>query len=164
MLPAEHKFLHHQKDLRELSLVKYDFVFAFPPCTYLCKAQYSLHPSQPERKKLTMSAAEFVKWIIQNSPNSYAIENPIGYLPKVIGNPQQIVRPFFFGDPYSKDICLWLKNCPPLMSTCINPVRKSISNHVNGRMSQAEKSNIRSSWNYFPGMCNAIASQWFPKV
>lgn len=47
-----------------------------------------------------------------------AIENPTGTLStRVLGKPQQIFQPNWFGDDASKGTCLWLWNLPPLVPT-----------------------------------------------
>lgn len=158
--PAQHTGYHIIGDVRKCSLDKFDFVFAFPPCTYLAKAQYSRYTREPWRYAERDKAVEFFLWFTCLPVKFIAIENPIGFMSAAHRQPNQIVRPWFFGDPYTKDVCLWTVNLPPLMSTVYNPIRKPIRNHVNGRMSQAVKSEIKSSWNYFPGMCQAIANQW----
>jgi hypothetical protein len=96
---------------------------------------------------------------IYNSPQLHiAIENPIGALTRLFRPPDQIIYPWWFGDRHSKDICLWLKNMPPLIATVYNTKRIPVSNHVNGRMSQEQKSKIRSK--FFPLVAHAMAHQW----
>jgi hypothetical protein len=46
------------------------------------------------------------------------------------------------------------------MSAALSTGRKHVVNHVNGRMSQYLKSEIKSSWLWYPNMCKAIALQW----
>lgn len=163
LLPAKHNGYHIEGDVTAWQEWKFDAAICFPPCTYLAKAQYHLLAASEQRRAKRDEAVKFVQWCQRLPVKHLAIENPIGYLAKAIGQPTQIVRPWFFGDPYTKDVCLWLKNLPPLISTCYHPAPKYIGNHVNSRMSAAEKSDIKSSWDYFPGMCQAIASQWFPR-
>jgi len=161
---ARHSGTHYQCDVRELFDIEFDFMIAFPPCQYLCKAQNHLVYHSAERREMQSAASEFFMDLYNAPFRMVAIENPVGYINSHIKAPSQIVFPWMFGDPYSKDICLWLRNVPPLISTLVNPVRKSVSNHVNGRMSQAHKSEIRSSWDHFPRMCAAIAHQWAPPL
>lgn len=151
---------HIQGNVVDILSAGWDFMFAFPPCTYLCKAQMFRYRTEPGRIAKRDEAVEFVKLLMTAEIPHIAIENPIGYLSPAIRPPDQIVYTWWFGDPYRKDICLWLKNMPPLISTCINPKRKTVSNHTNSRMSAAEVSHIRSSWSYFPRMANAIAAQY----
>lgn len=42
------------------------------------------------------------------------VENPVGYPNTVYRKPDQIIHPYFFGDKFLKQTCLWLKNLPPL--------------------------------------------------
>lgn len=46
-----------------------------------------------------------------------AVENPIGIMSKRFRKPDQIIQPYWFGDPFSKATCLWLKNLSPLKPT-----------------------------------------------
>jgi len=159
---AKHSGTHYQCDVRELFHIDFDFMFGFPPCRYLCKAQNHLVYHSVERQDKQREAAGFFRDLWQAPFKMIAIENPIGYINTHVKAPSQIVYPWMFGDPYSKDICLWLRNVPPLISTLINPVRKSVSNHTNSRMTQDMRSVIRSSWDHFPLMCATIANQWAP--
>jgi hypothetical protein len=150
---------HHQGNLFDVLYKNWDLVFAFPPCTFLAKAQMHLYVVSSVRSYHRDIAVQFVK-DIYNSNHTVCIENPVGYLNNNWKKPNQIIRPWHFGDPYDKEICLWYKNCPPVLSTLFSPIRKNISNHTNGRMSQALKSEIRSSWSRYPMMCKAIATQY----
>lgn len=162
--PAEHSGKHYQGDVRELLSEDFDFAFFFPPCTYLAKAQIWRCKKDLSRADQQRQAVQFAKDLFNSPIPQVALENPVGSLASDWKHASQIVRPWWFGDPYRKEICLWLKNVPPLIATCYNPVRKSIANHTNGRMSQDLKSEIKSSWNYYPLMCEAIANQWSPTI
>lgn len=151
---------HFRQNIKSLDLSSYDMMLCFPPCQYLCKAQDWMCQRDPKRAADREKAVEFAKWLFSQPVPMIAMENPVGYLSRAWQRETQIVRPWMFGDPYGKEICLWLKNLPPLISTVINPIRKSISNHTNSRMSPEQRSEIRSSWDYYPGMCTAIADQW----
>lgn len=150
---------HYQCDVFDLKNEKWDLVFAFPPCTYLAKVQMFRYRKSSYYREKRNEAVSFVDKLWNSFP-VIAIENPSGYLNNNWRSPAQIIYPWQFGDPYSKEICLWLKNCPPVISTRYSIIRKSISNHVNSRMSQARKSEIKSSWLRYPGMCKAIAEQY----
>ncbi len=157
--PTEVPGPHFSGKVENLFKEKFDFVFAFPPCKYLCGVQLWRCNANPIRKAKQLDAIDHVRQLYANFEN-IVIENPIGILSRALGRPNQIVHPYNFGDPYSKNICLWMKNMPALMLPLYNPVQKSISNHVNSRMSQALKSSIRSSWSRYPKMCESIASQY----
>jgi hypothetical protein len=150
---------HYQGDVFDLINEHWDLVVAFPPCTYLAKAQLWRCLSDERRWHKQQRALMFVRDLYNSFPR-IAIENPIGHLNTHWKSPGQIIKPFYFGDPYSKEICLWLKDCPPIISTLYSVLRKPVSNHVNSRMSPALKSEIKSSWSHYPLMCKAIADQW----
>lgn len=46
-----------------------------------------------------------------------AIENPIGIMSRIWRKPDQIIQPYYFGDPYPKKTCLWLNGLPLLIAT-----------------------------------------------
>lgn len=161
--PSQGPGIHFQQPVETINLAVYDAMFGFPPCTYLCRAQEWRCQRDEFRMEKQRQAIEFFRFLSAAPAPLIALENPVGAVSRLVRPPDQIVRPWWFGDPYSKEICLWLKGLPPLMASLYNPVRRSISNHVNGRMSQDRKSEIKSSWDHYPGMCHAIADQWFPR-
>jgi hypothetical protein len=137
---------------------KFDFGIFHPPCTYLAKCQgFRCVPGSfywEEQKK----AVQFVKDIYNSPLKSLAIENPSGALTRLFRPPDQIIYPWWFGDPHSKDIALWLKKCPPLIATVYSTKRRPMQNHVNGRMSSHLKSEIKSK--FFPLVAESMAKQW----
>lgn len=148
---------HYQGDIFDILPGEFDLAIFFPPCTYLARAQSHLL-SDPARLIHHWQAIEFVKRLWSQPIKKIALENPIGFLSTKFMQPTQIVSPNFFGDPYAKDICLWLKNLPTLRSTCIVPATKKVSNHVNSRMTREQRSKIKSK--FFPGIAKAMAEQW----
>jgi hypothetical protein len=137
---------------------RFDFAIFHPPCKYLAKCQgFRCVPESffwEEQKK----AVQFVKDLYNAPIPSIAIENPSGALTRLFRPPDQIIYPWWFGDPHSKDIALWLKNVPPLIATIYNTHRQPMYNHVNGRMSASQKSERKSM--FFPLVAEAMAQQW----
>lgn len=158
--PTSSQGHHYQGDVFDVIDDGWDMMIAFPPCTYLCKAQQWMCNHDPIRRALRDESLELVRRLFNCGIPQIAIENPPGYLTNHFRQPTQLVYPFQFGDPYRKEIALWLNGLPPLISTLINPVRKPISNHTNSRMSSAQRSEIRSSWKYYPGLAAALVNQW----
>jgi hypothetical protein len=152
---------HYIDDVFKIaSLDHYDLAIFFPPCTYLCRASMA-HINSPGRKESMSSALDFVRRLWALPIDRIAIENPIGKLSTLWRPPSQIIYPWYYGDNYSKDICLWLKRIPRLngIPRIIQPEKlRSVSNHVNGRMSQEQKSKRRSL--FFPTIAAAMAEQW----
>jgi hypothetical protein len=158
LLPSESPGKHYQGNVFDILNEKFDMLIAHPPCTYLCKAQYHLLFNDVERKKKMLEAVKFVKTLYAADIEKIAIENPIGILSKIFRQPDQITYSNLFGDPHKKDICLWLKNLPPLITTCVNLRCQPVRNHTNSRMTQELKSKIKSK--FFPLVAAAMAEQW----
>jgi len=144
--------------LQLLSQFKPDMLIAFPPCTYLAKCQQILVNNSPERRLKQIEAVNFFMNLYNCDCPSICIENPAGYMNTHFRPPDMIIHPYLFGDPYRKEICLWTKNLPPLIHSALSPGRKHVANHVNSRMSQNQKSKIKSK--FFPGIAAAMAQQW----
>lgn len=151
---------HYQGDVFDIVPGSFNALIGFPPCTYLANSGIHFNKTVKGRSEKTLSAALFVEKLFSLDIQFIALENPVGWLNINWRMPTQIIRPWYFGDPYRKEICLWLKGLPPLIDTCVSPIRKHVANHTNGRMSQDIKSEIKSSWLWYPNMCKAIASQW----
>jgi hypothetical protein len=153
-----HPEWHYKCDIRELLPGSWDLIIAHPPCTFLCKAQLWRCVPGTKRYQHKEEAINFVKFIYNQPCPLIAIENPIGCLSREWRKWDQLIYPWQFGDPYRKDICLWLKGLHKLKLGEESSGRKSVSNNVNGRMSQAVKSRIKSK--FFPGIAAAMAEQW----
>ncbi len=152
ILPTRSPGKHLQADLRSLNLSAFRLIIAHPPCTYLCKAGAWMWP---QRQREQAEAYELVRYL-WNSPTHYlCIENPSGYLNTHWQRPTQILNPWWFGHPYRKETCLWLKNLPPLMATLVNPIRQD---YVRNLGHQRDTSYLRSRT--FPGVAQAMAEQW----
>lgn len=160
LLPAELPGKHYQGNVMDIIDDGFDLMVAHPPCTYLCKAQ--IHRlSEPGRQEKSDLALNFVKALLFSRIPKVAIENPLGRINTAFKPHDQLIYPYMFGDAYRKDIALWLKNLPPIpipSETLWNPLRKSVSNHVNSRMSQEQKSKIKSR--FFYHTAEAMANAW----
>ena len=97
----------------------------------------------------------------------WAIENPIGIMSTHYRKPNQVIQPYYFGDPERKSTCLWLHNLPCLEKT--NVVEPVIIKHASGRtdgrlhfetlkLPKEERRKARSVT--FPGIAAAMADQW----
>jgi len=97
-----------------------DLLIAHPPCTYLAVSGSLELTRNPERIQKVNEAVEFFRYFLTVSIPLVCIENPLIML-KRTGLPicSQIIQPYYFGDPYTKRTCLWLKGLPPLMPTDI---------------------------------------------
>lgn len=159
LLPTESPGLHIQTSIfHALPFLSYKAIIAFPPCTYLASCQMFRLKKDPCRKLKSDLAMQFVQQIYNLPCPLIAIENPIGRLNTNWKRPSQITCPSHHGSPYSKDICLWLKGFPPLLSSGYTMGKKKVVNHVNSRMTNEQRSKIKSK--FFPEVAASMALQW----
>lgn len=158
---------------------KWDMIIGFPPCTYLTNAGAMRLFRKPEdeeeewrlvnveRLKLGIEARDFFTSILNADCEKIAIENPVPL--KIFNLPQyhQIIHPYYFGDPYKKRTCLWLKGLAQLIPT--NEVKPLLSwvdggsKTVEGKPRANRGRGFRDSKTRattFPGIANAMAEQW----
>lgn len=145
--------IQHMEDLET-----FDLMIAFPPCTYLTNAGNGW-PMTEERTEKKADAIAFVRWLADREIPRIAIENPVGALSNAWRKPDQIVHPFWFGDPYSKRTCLWLKGLSKLcQDNYVTPVGPWLSTSSNRLLGAGVRSEIRDLT--FSGFARAMAEQW----
>lgn len=153
---------------------KWDLIIAHPPCTYLTvtgNRWFNIEKygdKARERWKLREEAINFFMAFANADCDHIAIENPVGVMSTNWRKPDQIVQPYFFGDPFEKKTCLWLKGLPLLKKTNeVTPEKRT--EFASGKsmpawyaaaanLPAAERSRIRSQT--FPGFAEAMAEQW----
>lgn len=155
---------HLMCDVIPLLSESWDMIIAFPPCTYLSFAG-NRHLNQLGRLEKRLAAAEFFMKFVNAPCEHIAIENPVGYMNSVYRRPDQIIHPYYFGDPFMKRTCLWLKNLPLLYPTNTLKRPEPVYVQLNGKkrywvetVSSSDRQSIRSKT--FPGIAAAMAFQW----
>lgn len=150
---------------------KWDLLIAHPPCTYLTNAgavRMRVNGEiQQERYAKAMEARDFFLAFYNADCDHICIENPVPL--KLVNLPpyDQIIQPYWFGHPYSKRTCLWLKGLPKLTPTEMMDHHEPYVNGGNknpdgtyrrfrGRGERDPK--VRSKT--FPGIARAMATQW----
>lgn len=114
ILPSRVPGNHYQCDAREvLTMQKWDLLIAHPPCTYLSYAANHAW-NAPGRAELREEAMKFFMDFINAPILRICVENPVGHPNTVYRKPDQIIHPYYFGDPFLKKNCLWLKGLPKL--------------------------------------------------
>jgi hypothetical protein len=171
LLPTESPGPHYQGDVMYIINDGWDMMIAFPPCTYLTNASAVRMRVkgiiQKERYQKMLEARKFFIDLYNFPIEHIAIENPTPMKICELPMYSQAIQPYHFGHPYSKRTCLWLKNLPPLISTCI------IENHepyVNGGCKDAygnyrkfqgrKERDQKSRSKTFTGIAAAMAEQW----
>jgi len=150
---------------------KWDLIIAHPPCTYLTVTGNRWFNVEKygdkarERIKLREEAKDFFMTIANANCERIAIENPVGVMSTAYRKPDQIVQPYFFGDPFEKRTCLWLKGLPKLQKTreVEPPARVKYEGGTSmpawyANLSKKDREKERSKT--FPGFAEAMAEQW----
>lgn len=150
---------------------KWDMLIAFPPCTYMANSSAVRMRVKGQivqsRYEKAMEAKAFFMRFYDANCEKIVIENPTPL--KIVGLPQytQAIQPYYFGHPYSKRTCLWLRGVELLKPTEIMERHEPYVNggckdaHGNYRRFQGRKerdSKTRSKT--FPGIAKAMAEQW----
>lgn len=155
-----HPEYHIQGDVRPLLRQHWDAVIAHPPCTYLSYSAVRYWNS-PGRAELRQAALDFFIACYNANSDFVAVENPCGYANTAFMPATQTIHPYYFGDPFKKRTCLWLRGFSPLVpshhlnpSDCPSWVFQSYAGK--GCRDRAE---FRSK--SFPGIANAMWLQWF---
>lgn len=157
----------------------WDLIIAHPPCTYLTVSgnrwfdvnKYGEKAIERARKR-EEAYQFFMEFVLASCPR-VAIENPIGYMNTHYRKPDQIIQPYYFGDPVRKPTCLWLKGLPPLEYTDV--VEPKVIK-ANGTSYSGPAYYVRDDegkilpWNdprtakarskTYPGIAEAMAEQW----
>ena len=95
---------------------QWDLIIAHPPCTHLAVSG-ARHFAQKQKDGRQQKAIVFFMELALANCDRIAVENPVCIMSSAWRKPDQIVQPFWFGHPYRKTTCLWLKGLPPLKPT-----------------------------------------------
>lgn len=155
---------------KSIAVHKWDIIIAHPPCTYLSAAgAVRLYDSNHqikdyERYKKGMLAAEFFKVFLNADCKHIAVENPVPLKCYALPQYTQIIQPYFFGDPWKKKTCLWLKGLPPLQpDNIVQPKGYWIGAHGHNKAPYGMIKGFRDQKTRsktFAGIAHAMAEQW----
>jgi len=158
---------HLQQDVIPLLKQEWDLIIAFPPCTHLASSGAAWF-EQKRKDGRQQEGIDFFMLFTNLDAPKVVIENPVGIMSRIYRKPDQIIQPWWFGDPFEKRTCLWLKGVEPLVATDeVKPAPRS--EYASGRtmptwyadawkLPPAERSKARSKT--FPGIAKAMAEQW----
>lgn len=165
----------------------WDLMIGHPPCTYLAVsgAQWYYHPEDkalpfekrrphpryPNRAQDREDGINFFLFLASANVKRIAIENPVGIMSTRWRKPDQSIQPYMFGDPYSKNTCLWIKNLRPLhpsKATDDHGERiffgsgKSQPKWYSDGFTKTKSAVERQKWRSktFPNIARVIAEQW----
>lgn len=135
----------------------WDLMIAHPPCTHLAVSGARWFKNKQVEQQ---QALEFVRQLLNADIPCIALENPVSVISTRIRKPDQIIQPWMFGHEETKTTCLWLKNLPDLKSSKIMEVRnKNLTPSGQNKLGPSEHRWKDRSRTY-PGIANAMASQW----
>jgi hypothetical protein len=159
-----HPEWHLQGDVTPLINQEWDMIIAFPPCTHLA-ASGAAWFEQKRKDGRQQQGIDFFMLFANAKCERVAIENPVGIMSSVWRKPDQIIHPYYFGEPFRKKTCLWLKGLPPLTPTDMVEKGEQVK-YASGtslpkwyaNMGKRERAALRSKT--FIGIAKAMASQW----
>jgi len=177
LLETESPGPHHQGDVFDIINDGWDIMICFPPCTHLTITANRHFKNNPDRWKKRYEAMVFVYELLNASIEKIAIENPIGVISSHIRKPDQIIHPYYFGDPIQKKTGLWLKNLPALQyekqdgifykKTSTEPefIEYNSKRTISGKSKYSKFGKLGSGHGhersvFFKGIAKAMADQW----
>jgi hypothetical protein len=162
LLPTDSPGQHYQGDIFDFlaSSEPFGLMVAHPPCQFLCLsgARWFYDDRFPDRWDRFSEAVNFFKRLQDVNIPRICIENsqPLGRTMAVVGRYTQVVQPWWFGSPYTKALCLWLKGLRPLVGTHDKPENAIAKCHRMGP--GPERSRLRAQTE--PEVATAMAEQW----
>ena len=151
-------------------------IIGHPPCTYLSNAgANSLFKKidgkswvNYERYLKGLKGKEFFMTILNADCEKIAVENPIPSSIYELPKYTQTIQPYYFGEPWSKKTCLWLKGLPELIpSNIVTDYKPYVTSGMYSKTKDSKykgfsraggAQKIRSKT--FPGIAKAMADQW----
>lgn len=151
---------------------KWDMIIAFPPCTHLAVSGAAHFAKKRADGRQQQGIDFFMKFANADCPR-IAIENPVGIMSKKWRKPDQIIKPWWFGDNAEKSTCLWLKSLPLMKQEVTEkpPIEYHTWVSKNGKTKRQEmwyyqtrclphSERGRQASKTFPGIARAMAEQW----
>jgi site-specific DNA-cytosine methylase len=156
LLPTEgNPQWHFKEDVFEVLKRESFYLGIFhPPCTHLSVsgARWFAEKRADGRQQ---EGIDFFMRLVEAPIEKIAIENPVGIMSTIYRKPDQIIQPYWFGDPYQKATCLWLNGLPKLQPT----------NIVEGKEQKCWKEppsldRWKNRSRTYKGFAEAMATQW----
>lgn len=157
---------HIKADFRSVIQDTWDFIGYHYECRVMANSGVRWLYEIPGRWAELNEACETFNITLRDSRPGYS-ENPIQHKHtkiRIDREQDQVIQPWYFGDPYFKATCLWLRGIPLLRAT--NRLKPPIKGtlefkkwsmiHREPPGKEREKNRSRS----FPGIAKAMAEQW----
>ena len=92
-------------------------ILAAPPCSDFCISGVRWWKEKDRTKGLLEAlsvVAACLRVIEKAKPKFWALENPVGRLPRYIGKYKYTSQPYEYGDPWTKRTCIWGEHNAPI--------------------------------------------------
>ena len=153
---------------------EWDLIIAHPPCTYMTKAGARWMYKRVDGKQYIdadrywemRKARNFFWKIVDARCHCICVENPRPLKICELPQPSQIIQPYQFGHPFSKETFLWLIHLPKLNPTGIIEHHTPWMPSNTGGLSRGKGGskgvahNAKTASKTFPGIAKAMAEQW----
>jgi len=122
-------------------------ILAAPPCTEFSVSGVRWWKSKPPA--LLKEALDVVRACLRiiedTKPTWWAMENPVGRLPRYIGRYAYTFQPYEYGDPWTKRTCIWgVHNIP--VKCPVDPVGKWIGGSASGHRGIVDNLHFLPDW------------------
>lgn len=134
----------------------WDIIILHPPCTYTCQSGNRWYANTTERK----NSRKFILDVWNKTTDiceKVALEQPKSTITQSLGTPSQIIHPWQFGHPETKETWLWLYGLPKLKPTQIEITKEPKIWKMGGKDRGTRRSKT------YEGIAEAIADQWKPE-
>ncbi len=170
LLPAgDGSPFHYQCDFRDASGMEWDWVGYHPDCRVMANSGVRwLDDQNKPTRRYELKEAAIIFNLCLSDPRPGYVENSImhKHAKALIAREQdQTVQPWYFGDPFFKATCLWLRGgIQELRATNkLTPPERGTPEHkawsmVHRATPGPKRAQIRART--FPGMAKAMAEQW----
>lgn len=157
---------HIQADFRSVVQDSWDFVGYHYECRVMANSGVRWLNVKPGRWDELDEACEMFNLTLRDTRPGYS-ENPIQHChakQRIDREQDQVVQPWWFGEPYFKATCLWLRSVPPLIATnrLTPPLKGTVAHKSWSAVHRATPGPDR--WKErsrtFHGVAEAFATQW----
>ena len=157
---------HIQADFRSAIQDTWDFVGYHYECKVMANCGARWLYEIPGRWEQLDEATEVFNITLRDTRPGYS-ENPIQHKhtkQRIDREQDQVVQPWYFGDPYFKATCLWLRDISPLKDTnrLIPPLKRTEEYKKWSMVHRASpgKDRWKERSRAFPNFSEAMANQW----
>lgn len=166
LLPTERPGKHIRADFRSVAQDSWDFVGYHFECRVMANSGVRWLYEKPGRWQELDEAAEMFNLTLRDTRPGYSENSQMHKHAKqrIDRLHDQIIQPWYHGDPYFKKTLLWLRGIDKLEDSCrLTPPQKGTEEYKKWSMVWYEppgKDRWKNRSRTFPGIAKAIANQY----